>query len=196
MRTPKIEALHRLINWFNNKNINNIPLLGTDSIPLKNNSWLSGMLEADGSFYFHWDVNKNNIPINLIYYLRLSQKHIYTRRLDKNVNISNLNFMEQIADLFKTKVVLINRDRNSYIEKAYEIRTDKLESKLIMFNYLNKYPIFGYKIFIFENLEKIHNLILNKEHKTIEGKNKLEEYKNNMKNIPTKWSHLDNFYKN
>lgn len=50
MRTPKIEALHRLILWFNNKHNTNIPLLDINAEPLINSSWLSGFLEADGSF--------------------------------------------------------------------------------------------------------------------------------------------------
>lgn len=51
MRTPKIEALHRLITWLNLKHNTNIPLLTIDMSPLKESSWLSVMLEADGSFY-------------------------------------------------------------------------------------------------------------------------------------------------
>lgn len=35
MRTPKIEALHRLINWINVRNNESIPLLGRDKTPLQ-----------------------------------------------------------------------------------------------------------------------------------------------------------------
>jgi hypothetical protein len=49
--TPKIEALHRLINWINLKRNEAIPLLGIDLSPLNESTWLSGMLEADASFY-------------------------------------------------------------------------------------------------------------------------------------------------
>jgi len=52
MRTPKIEALHRVINWLNLKRNCSIPLLGLDNTPLNNSSWLAGMLEQDGSFLF------------------------------------------------------------------------------------------------------------------------------------------------
>ena len=51
MRTPKIEALHRLITWLNLNRNESIPLLGKDESPLGGSPWLSGMLEADGSFY-------------------------------------------------------------------------------------------------------------------------------------------------
>lgn len=38
MRTPKIEALHRIIIWFNLNKGYNISLLSLDRTPLKNNS--------------------------------------------------------------------------------------------------------------------------------------------------------------
>ena len=38
MRTPKIEALQRLITWFNKKSDGYIPLLGIDPTPLNDNS--------------------------------------------------------------------------------------------------------------------------------------------------------------
>jgi hypothetical protein len=202
MRTPKIEALHRLIIWFNLKHNTNIPLLCIDQTPLKDSSWLSGILEADapqGSFYFTWKLNKNDMPIGIIYYLRLSQKQTYTRKLDPSVNVSNLFFMKEIAEFLKTEVTSLERDRGYFIEKAYSIRTHKLESKLQLFDYLSKYPLFGYKYLDQMYLDKVHNLYLNNEHKTLDGKNKLIKYTNFMKKDDNKkytWEHLHNFYSN
>ena len=132
-----MEALHRLIIWFNNKHGTNIPLLGIDTEPLNNSSWFSGFLEADGSFYFNFKLNKNDIPIGIVYYLRISQKQTYNRRVDSNVNMSNLPHMQLIADLFKVNITNIERVKDKYTERAYEVRTDKLESKILLFDYLN-----------------------------------------------------------
>lgn len=52
MRTPKIEALHRLINWFNLKHNTQIIALGLDETPLQHNSWLSGFWTLMGDFVF------------------------------------------------------------------------------------------------------------------------------------------------
>lgn len=93
MRTPKIEALHRLIVWYNTKHKTTIPLLSLDSIPLRESSWLSGMLEADANFYVDWKLNNNELPIGLTYYLRISQKQKYISRRDSTINESNLPFM-------------------------------------------------------------------------------------------------------
>lgn len=199
MKTPKIEALHRLINWFNNKNNTSIPLLGLNKTALNKSSWLAGILEADCNFYINWKLNKQNLPINLQYYLRISQKQMYTRKLDPNIKISNYDFINEISNFLNTKIKLINRNKSTYVEKAFELRTDTLQSKIILFNYLEKYPLFGYKYFSQINLLKIHNLKLKKEYKTKEGFNKLKLYFNLMKydnnNKIYTWDHLDNFYK-
>ena len=77
MRTPKIEALHRLIMWYNSKHGTNNSLLLLDESPLQSNSWLSGFLDADCGFYFHWLLNKKGLPITLQYYLRIIQRKFY-----------------------------------------------------------------------------------------------------------------------
>jgi len=45
MRTPKIEALHRLIDWLNNRSdVQKITKLGLDTSPLGSNPWLAGFV--------------------------------------------------------------------------------------------------------------------------------------------------------
>lgn len=101
MRTPKIEALHRLITGLNSKHNTNIPLLGIDTTPVNYSSWLSGILDADGSFYLIWKLNKKDMPIGIIYYLKLTQRQNYTRNLDTSVNVSNYSIMLEIAAFLK-----------------------------------------------------------------------------------------------
>ncbi|GAA5794691.1 hypothetical protein HPULCUR_000036 [Helicostylum pulchrum] len=50
MRTPKIEALNRLINWLNNKKNSSIVCLGLDTSNLDSNSWFAGFSDADSYF--------------------------------------------------------------------------------------------------------------------------------------------------
>jgi hypothetical protein len=134
--------------------------------------------------------------ISVIYYLRLSQRQIYSRKIDPNIKVSNLDIMFKISELLKTCVISINRKKINYEENAYLIRTDKIESKVAIFTYLNKYPLFGYKYFSHVNLSMIHNLIIKSEHKTIMGKLKFLEYANLMKYNPDihNWEHLNKFY--
>jgi LAGLIDADG endonuclease/Cytochrome C and Quinol oxidase polypeptide I len=93
MRTPKIEALYRIIDWLNNyiinnNNINN--LLGPeatntyilenqplDSSPIDNNAWLSGFTDADGNFSINIQkrTNKNSTRVQLTYRLEINQNY-------------------------------------------------------------------------------------------------------------------------
>ena len=50
LRTPKIEALHRLITRLNSKHNTNITLLGLDTTPLNYSTWLFGIIDAVGIF--------------------------------------------------------------------------------------------------------------------------------------------------
>ena len=53
MRTPKIEALYRLISWCNATYGSSISKFPLDTSPLASNAWLAGLLDADCSFYFN-----------------------------------------------------------------------------------------------------------------------------------------------
>lgn len=200
MRTPKIEALHRIIQWFNNeRNVYQIKPLSLDTSLLEDNSWLAGFIEADGNFYLNWKISEKFFSkdiISVMYYLRLSQRQIYSRKRESNIKESNINIMSNIGTFLKTPVISLNRKKVNYEENAFLIRTDKIISKNIIFSYLNKYPLFGYKYFAHVNLDLIHNLIIKSEHKTKRGKLKFLEYAYLMKYNSDihNWEHLNKFY--
>lgn len=50
MRTPKIESLYKLIDWLNNSKNTKFLKKPLNDSPLTSNAWLSGFIEADGSF--------------------------------------------------------------------------------------------------------------------------------------------------
>jgi hypothetical protein len=66
MRTPKLEALHRLIDFLQDKNraigITKMPL---DMSPINSNSWLSGFTDADGNFNVIISYRKNSKSIRV-----------------------------------------------------------------------------------------------------------------------------------
>lgn len=107
MRTPKIEALHRLIIWLNRKTNFNISLLPLDNSDLGSNSWLAGMSDADSYFQVSLTQIDNKIGKIKCFY-RLECQQNYHRESDL-VNSSYLLIMQQIADFFGSK--LYTRDR-------------------------------------------------------------------------------------
>jgi LAGLIDADG endonuclease len=201
MRTPKNEALYRLINYLNFNRDLKLIKYEIDRSNILNNSWLSGFLEADGSFYLNFKLSQNpryynTSIINIIYYMRLSQRQFYTRKIDSSIKLSYFEIMNEIAKSLDTSVIIITRKRINYEEHGYLVRTDKIISKNKMFSYLDRFPLFGYKYFIHKNLGFIHLLVRNKEYKTEKGKLKFIKYHEMMKYDSTKdnWNHLSQFY--
>ena len=97
-RTPKIEALHRLIDWLNSRSKDyNLSKLGLDNSPLETNPWLAGFIESDGNFYCGFELNSDGIAKIVKCYMRISQQKNYKLKSsipeDKN---SNKDIMEKI----------------------------------------------------------------------------------------------------
>lgn len=79
MRTPKIEALNRLINWLNAKSIDSkvqlnqkLVKLELDITPLGENAWLSGFIVADGNFYSQFKINSKGFAESIHHYVIIS----------------------------------------------------------------------------------------------------------------------------
>lgn len=110
MRTPKIEALHRLIDWLNAKDAlvqkSKISKLGLDSSSLGDNPWLAGFLEADGNFYCGFELNPEGIAKVVKSYMRVTQKQLYkaNSQIPTEIN-SNLLIMEKIREFLDVKAV-------------------------------------------------------------------------------------------
>ena len=99
MRTPKIEALHRMIDWLNARSPSSqLTKLGLDTSPLGNNPWLTGFIESDGNFYCNFSVNSKGIAEGLKHYMRISQKALYSKNSDiSEENHSNRQIMEKLG---------------------------------------------------------------------------------------------------
>lgn len=203
MRTPKIEALNRLIDWFNIRNNIKIEKKGIDISNIGSNSWLAGFLDTDGYFYSHFNLNKKKIAINIASYMRLSQRQVYSVKnsqlnLDKN-EFSYYRIMNEIKIFLNvSNLRIINRIRkNDFVELGYEVRTSKIKSNNILISYLDKYPLFSSKYLDYLNWKNIYDIKINKIYKLEEGTNLLITLKSSMnKNrVSFDWKHLDNLWK-
>nr|YP_010119096.1 LAGLIDADG endonuclease domain-containing protein [Erysiphe necator]QQY98209.1 LAGLIDADG endonuclease domain-containing protein [Erysiphe necator] len=200
MRTPKIEALHRLIDFFNAR-LNEKPKmikLGLDNSPMGNNPWLAGFLEADGNFYCGLGLNSEGITKGVKSYMRVSQKQSYknTSYISEENN-SNFLIMEKIREYLDVKTVTkINRTKEKYVELSYEVRTNKKTSCDLLIKYLSVYPLFSSKHLDFLDWREFHRIRLSREYLTIEGTSKLIYLKNSMNTKRTQfnWDSLNNFY--
>lgn len=200
MRTPKIEALYRLIDWLNARPNSNIklPKLELDNSSLGSNAWLAGFIESDGNFYCGFEIGENSIAKRVKCYMRISQKRQYrlNTEIPENKN-TNLDIMEKIREYLAVRnVTEIKRDKENYTELAYEVRTVKKESCNLLINYLTIYPLFSSKYQDFLGWKKAHEIRISKSYTSIEGTSKLILLKNSMNTKRTQfnWDSLNKFY--
>ena len=200
MRTPKIEALYRLIDWLNARNFSKIVKLGLDSSSLGDNSWLAGFIEADGSFHCGFDFNVNGLANRVRCYMTLSQKQIYRAKLETSLaekDNSNFYIMNKIKEFLDVKTVNeIKRIIQDYIEEAYVVRTNKKSSCEILIDYLKVYPLFSSKHQDFLDWSKAYRIKVSQEFKTLDGTSKLLSIKNSMNTKITlfNWDSLNEFF--
>ncbi len=199
MRTPKIEALYRLIDWFNARNSSKIAKLGLDSSALGSNPWLAGFIEADGSFHCGFDINEKGFVNRVKCYMTLSQKQLYRTKdtgLSEKDN-SNFYIMKMIQEFLGVKTVNeIKRIKSDYIEETYVVRTNKKSSCEILIDYLKVYPLFSSKHQDFLDWSKAYHIKVSQEFKTLDGTSKLLSIKNSMNTKRTQfdWDSLNEFY--
>ena len=219
MRTPKIEALHIMIDWLNARlttsklqsndtMFHKQPLFLTklvakpkNTCPLRDNPWLAGFIEADGNFYGSFNINSQGIAEEIRHYMRISQKTVYSKNSNLlNGNNSNIHIMENIREFLDVKSVnVIKRTKYKYVELAYEVRTSKKSSSEKLIAYLLrsiKYPLFSSKHQDFLSWSEIHKIRLSKSYKTLDGTTKLILLKNSMNTLRTQynWDYLNRFY--
>lgn len=179
-RTPKIDQLHKLIDWLNNKYLLNISKLPLDSSPLVANSWLTGFIEAEGGFYIRFSLKQ------IICKFSLEQRMIYPKTGESYYTILN-----NICLFLNVKLSL--RNRLNYKNSYYHIRVENQNSSKILIDYLNKYSLLSSKYLDYLEWEKSFRIISKKEHMTEQGKRLILAAKNNMNDSRTnfEWSHLN-----
>ena len=200
MRTPKIEALYRLIDWLNARPKSNSEIikLGLDNSSLGSNPWLAGFIEADGNFYCSFDLSTEGLAKVVKCYMRISQKKLYreTSEISEDKN-TNFFIMEKIREFLNVKIVSeIVRNKDNYVETTYEVRTTKKESCELLINYLTTYPLFSSKYQDYLDWQKFHQIRVTKSYKSIVGTSELISLKNSMNTKRTQfnWDTLENFY--
>uniref|UniRef100_UPI0030026071 LAGLIDADG endonuclease n=1 Tax=Trametes meyenii TaxID=526243 RepID=UPI0030026071 len=187
MRTSKIHCLYKLIDWLNNKN-NDLNLIKKqlDSSPIDSNAWLSGFIDADGSFSIF--LNKNSIRIR--FSLTQSNKNKF--------GISNEAIMNIIAEYLEVKVSTIQR-KVSPNSIELTVKTQSIKSNDNLINYLTKYPLWSSNFLNYSDWL----IALDLFKKVYKTKNKSEEVFNEIKKIKGEmndkrvkftWDHLIQFY--
>ena len=186
LRTPKINQLFNLIDWLNNNHNSNIKKLPVNNKPLRDNSWLSGFIDADGSFSVQYTKVENNAKKRKVSCrLRIEQ-----RMLDPVTKISYFSVLNQIAKFLGCK--LLTRKQLSTNNEYYTLAASNRKSLLVIVNYLELYPLFSSKYLDYKDWNKAVKLILTDKHYTEKGLIEIDLIRNNMNKNRTyfNWDHL------
>ena len=200
-RTPKIEALHRLIHWLNEYNkFERLDLLSLDNSNLLSNAWLAGFSDCDSNFLVTF-TTQSGIAKNIQLTYRLSQRQNYHKTSE--FGTSYLPILTEICKTFNTKLVSFERSRinvntkYNFIELGYLVTVKSLSSRNELIKYFSRFSLLSSKHLDYLDWVESQELVLSKKHKTIEGTSKLIELKNSMntKRSYFNWGHLDAYNK-
>lgn len=186
MRTPKINALYRLIDWFSENANVTLAKCPLDPSPIDSNSWLSGFIDADGHFCIrtHGKSPKQG---------RVECKFEIEQRQTDLSGASLKPFLEIMAAYLKTSV---KSTKNNTKHPKFRVRTFSLPSNFILIEYFKRYPLFSSKYLDYLEWQCCVGIIFRKEHKTQQGFDSIQQRKNsiNERRHTFTWDHLARFY--
>lgn len=190
MKTNKIYALHRLIDWYNEYKKTSFDKRELNTESMSDNAWLSGFIEADGHFSIRSTETGKYPRIECKFEL------VQTRALAQGENKSdNLFFLEEVAIVLKSVVKSI---RSGIENPQYRVRTTSLAANTEVISYLTKYPLFGSKFLDYNDWSKVAVLFAKGsfDHKLNLGSFAVKQIKFQMNDNRTifVWDHLQNFY--
>jgi hypothetical protein len=158
MRTPKIEALHRAIDWLNNYNTasaGNINKLNLDQSPIDSNAWLAGFTDGDGNFSINLiDRKKNgNITSKRVQtFFRIELRQTYHREVSaEQGGLSYSVILNKIACYLGVNLLSRTREKDDKVFFAFIVISHSATSHEKVINYFNKFPLFSSKYLAFKD---------------------------------------------
>jgi hypothetical protein len=141
MRTPKIEALHRAIKWFNEFYNYNIDCLDLDLSPIDSNAWLAGFTSSKSSFIISTYKVKNSTRVQLNFKLMVNFVFPYIEK-EEWYNSVYFSLFSRISEYLKTsfitKTVHSNTIKYTFIVFAYIPQSQEM-----LIKYFSKFPLLG-----------------------------------------------------
>ena len=193
MRTPKIYALHRLIDWLNSRFDLDIERKNKDLSNINSNSWLAGFIDADGHFSVRTSLGSNYPKIECKFELSFLCEPLYIEFGE--------SLMKKIANCLEIPDYSLKQKKISNRFKL-SIKTQTVRSNELLARYLDSFPLYSSKYFSFQDfflvLEIYKKLKINKNLGHNFDSLDLDEVnfiKNRMLNRTTlTWDHLGSFF--
>ena len=182
-RTPKILTFHKLIDKLNKDYSLNILKFSIDHSALDSNAWLAGFAEADGYFgvlvteFKPKSENRKRSQSRRV----KCRFVIEQRQFDKSTNSSCKSFMEMIANYFNVSLLTSIRETKFTVSNStYYLSVESTDKLSKVIKYFDKYPLMGVKSLDYKDFKTIYLMILNKDHLTDLGREKIKNLVLNM----------------
>lgn len=186
LRTPKLAKFNALILWVNSDMSTTFPLTTLDTSALFSNSWLSGFVDADGSFDIRVSLISNGAKKNRV----SARLRIEQRKVDPYSGILYIEIMSLIAAALSVR--LTSSTHNGGV-KYHLVETSSEKSRLAIASYFSQYPLWGSKRMNYQDWLICHQLILDGGHTCPAGyavASMLQSGMNSTRTLYT-WDHLD-----
>lgn len=200
MRTPKIEALHRAINWFNTYDNLQLECLNLDNSPVNSNAWLAGFTDGDGNFSINLvDRKKKGIITSkrVQTFFRIELRQDYHRDLPTNLGgTSYFDILSKIARYLDVNLYSRTREIGEKIFYAYIVMSHNNLSHQKVMEYFDKFPLYSSKHLAYKDWSYLVKKNISRNSKPLSKEDIVEiekiKSKFNSKRELFDFSHLNN----
>lgn len=197
MRTPKIEALHRAINWFHLNDHSSMECLGLDCSPINSNAWLAGFTDGDGNFSINL-VNRKKKGIvttkRVQTFFRIEVRQNY-HRSSPLVGTSYFDVLSKIALYLNVNVISRTREQGEKIFYAFTVISHNKQSHLKVIEYFDLFPLYSSKYLAYKDWSSLVKKNIDRDGKPLSQEDiiEIERMKSqfNSKRKIFDFSHLD-----
>lgn len=212
MRTAKVEALKRTIDWINeyiakNQNsklpstkdilskIHPLEVKAMDNSPIDSNPWLAGFSDADANFSIniHKRSNKNLTRVQLFY--RLEIKQTYPRLNNEGEQVSFFPIMSKVASYLGSNVLSRSRIIGEKQYYSFILMAHNQISLNKIIEYFNQFPLLSSKYLDYKAWAYVLQLQKSNSRTTAYLEEAINIRKDfNASRTTYNWDHLKNCY--
>ena len=195
MRTPKVEALHRTIAWFNKFDYRNINCLSLDNSPIDSNSWLAGFSDGDANFSITLTdrKKKGNVTSKRVQtFFRIELRQNYHR--GEAAASSYFIILSLIAEYLNVNVYSRTRQKGDKLFFAFMVIAHSSVSHAKVRAYFDRFPLYSSKYLAYKDWCRVLDIRANADLLTKEQIKQVEYIKSqfNSRRKVYDFSHLEN----